>query len=102
MHTVTAQFTILPGKEAEAEAAIKKVVSEVDKNEPGAVAYHWHRHKKDPTQILVFEIWADDAAVDAHRGTPYLSEFQSLFGTVFDPNSVKLTRWDRIAALDRP
>jgi quinol monooxygenase YgiN len=101
MHTTTAQFTILPGKEAEAEAAIKKVVSEVDKNEPGAVAYHWHRNKKDPMQILVFEIWKDDEAVEKHRGTPYLTEFQSLFGTVFDPASVKLTRYERIAAVER-
>lgn len=101
MRTVTAQFTILPGKEAEAEAAIKKVVEGVDKNEPGAVAYFWHRAIKDPSQVLVFEIWRDDAAVEAHRDTPYLTEFQSFFGTVFDPASVKLTRYERIAAINR-
>jgi quinol monooxygenase YgiN len=101
VHTVTAQFTILPGKEAEAEAAIKKVVEGVDKNEPGAVAYFWHRAIKDPSQVLVFEIWRDDAAVEAHRGTPHLTEFQSLFGAVFDPASVKLTRYERIAAINR-
>lgn len=101
MHTTVAQFTILPGKEAEAEAAIKKVVEGVDKNEPGALAYFWHRNKKDPMQILVFEIWKDDDAVEAHRGTPYLTEFQSLFGTVFDQASVKLTRYERIAAITR-
>ncbi len=101
MYTTVAQFTILPGKEAEAEAAIKKVADGVDKNEPGAIAYFWHRNKKDPLQVLVFEIWKDDAALEAHRGTPYLKEFQSLFGTVFDPESVKLTRWERIAAITR-
>jgi len=73
----------------------------VDKNEPGAVAYFWHRAVKDPSQVLVFEIWRDDAAVEAHRDTPYLTEFQSLFGTVFDPASVKLTRYERIAAINR-
>ncbi len=101
MQTVTLTFTILPGKQAEAEAAIKKVVEGVDKNEPGAVAYFWHRAIKDPSQVLVFEIWRDDAAVEAHRGTPYLAEFQSLFGTVFDPASVKITRYERIAAITR-
>ncbi len=101
MHTVTWQFTILPGKEAEAEAAIKKVVAEVDKNEPGAVAYHWHRNLKNPMQILVFEIWKDDEALEKHRGTPYLSEFQSIFETVFDQASVKRNRYERIAAINR-
>jgi quinol monooxygenase YgiN len=101
MHTVTVQFNIIPGKESEAEAAIQKVVDGVDKNEPGAVAYHWHRNKKDPLQVLIVEMWRDDAAVEAHRGTPYLNEFQSLFPTFADPASVKLTRWDRIAVINR-
>jgi quinol monooxygenase YgiN len=101
MQTVTLTFTILPGKEAEAEAAIKKVVEGVDKNEPGAVAYFWHRAVKDPSQVLVFEIWKDDDALEAHRGTHYLNEFQSLFSTMFDEASVKRTRYERIAAITR-
>lgn len=101
MLTATAQFTILPGKEAEAEAAIKKVVAEVDKNEPGALAYVWHRNIKDPMQILVFEIWRDSEAITAHRTMAHMAEFQSNFGTVFDPASVKITRYERIAAVNR-
>ena len=101
MRTITWQFTILPGKEAEAEAAIKKVVEGVDKNEPGAVAYFWCRNLKDPAQVLVFETWKDDDAIEAHRGMPYMSEFQSLFATVFDQASVKRNRYDRIAAINR-
>jgi hypothetical protein len=30
-----------------------------------------------------------------------LAEFQALFGTVFDPASVKITRWERLAAINR-
>ena len=60
MYTTTVQFNILPGKEAEAEAAIKKVVAGVDKNEPGAISYNFHRNKKDPMAIFIFEVWKDD------------------------------------------
>lgn len=101
MHTVLAEFRIFPGKEAAAEAAIKKVVAGVDANEPGTLKYIWHRGIKDPNQVLVFEIYRDDAAREQHRDTPYLKEFQALFGTIFDPATVKITRLDRIAAVER-
>lgn len=101
MHTITAEFRIIEGKEAEAEAAIKAVVASLDANEPGCLKYIWHRGVKDPLQVLVFEIYRDDAAREQHRDTPYLKEFQKHFGTVFDPATVKITRLDRIVAVDR-
>jgi quinol monooxygenase YgiN len=101
MHTITAQFRIIEGKEAEAEAAIKKVVEGLDANEPGALKYIWHRGVKDPNQVFVFEIYRDDEALEQHRGTPHLKEFQALFGTVFDPATTKITRLDRIASVER-
>lgn len=101
MHTLTAEFRIIEGKEAEAEAAIKKVAAAVEANEPGCLKYIWHRGVKDPLQVLVFEEYKDDAARDQHRGAPYLKEFQSLFGTVFDPATVKITAFQRVAVVDR-
>ena len=101
MHTITAEFRIFPGKEAEAEAAIRKVVEGVEANEPGAMRYIWNRGVKDPLQVLVFEVYRDDEAREKHGGSAYLKEFQSHFGSVFDPASVKITRYGRVAAIDR-
>lgn len=101
MHTIVAEFRIFEGKESEAEAAIKAVVAGLEANEPGCLKYIWHRGVKDPLQVFVFEIYESDAARDQHRDTPYLKEFQSHFGTVFDPATVKITRYERIAGVDR-
>ena len=103
MHTVVAEFNIVEGKEAEAEAAIKKVVAGVDANEPGCLSYTWHRGLKEPNHVLVFEIYKDDDAVAAHRGTPHGNEFQKNFGPdgCFDVTSVKIARYARLAALER-
>jgi quinol monooxygenase YgiN len=101
MHTITAEFRIFEGKEMEAEEAIRSVVAGVEANEPGALKYIWHRGAKDPLQVFVFETYADDAARDKHRESPYLKEFQGYFGTVFDPATVKVTRLERIAAVER-
>lgn len=101
MLTATAQFSIIPGKEVEAEAAIRKVAAAVSEKEPGCLMYTWHRGVKDPLQVLVFENWRDEDAVNAHRKMEHMAEFQALFGTVFDPASVKIVRWDALAGLDR-
>ena len=101
MFTVTAQFNVIPGKEAEAEAAMKAVAEQVEANEPGALTYLWHRNTKDPAQILVFEVYRDQEAVDQHRASPYLAEFQKYFGPVFDPASVKIVRYERFAGVNR-
>jgi quinol monooxygenase YgiN len=100
----TAEFRINEGKEAEAVAAIKKVVAAVNADEPGALTYAWHRDIKDAARILVYEVWADEEATKLHRDTKHMAEFNKEFGRtrgVFDPESVKITRFERVAAIDR-
>jgi quinol monooxygenase YgiN len=101
MRTITAQFKILPGKEADAADVIKALVAGVDSEEPGAVAYAFHTHAKDPNSVFVFEIYRDDDAVRFHTSTAHYAEFQKAFGPVFDPASVKVDRYERLAAISR-
>ena len=102
MITVTAEFRINEGKEAEAIAAIEKLVAGVSQNEPGALTYTWHRDLKDAAQILVYEVYADEEATKVHRASEHFAEFQKAFASgLFDPGSVKISRFERIAAIDR-
>jgi len=101
MNTVLARFKILAGKEAEAEEAMKKQAASVESAEPGALTYIFHRNRKDPSEITVFEIYADDDASTAHRGTEHMGTFASYFGSLFDPASVKIDRLERIAGFSR-
>jgi len=99
--TAKAEFTIIAGKEDEALAAIQKLVAAVDEKEPGNVLYRWHRNLKEPTKIMVFELWADKEAVEAHRGMEHMKEFGRLFGSVFDPASVNIERYELIGEVRR-
>jgi len=101
MNTIIARFRIIPGKEADAEAAIKKQAAAVEAAEPGALAYIFNRNPKEPAEITVFEVYADDAAVAAHRATEHMAAFGALFGTIFDPGSVKIERQERVAGFSR-
>ena len=102
MTTILAQFKIQPGKEAEAEKALKEMVSAVEANEPGAVTYIMYRSQKDPGEITVYEDYADDEAFAAHSQTAHLATLRTGFGPLFDPASVKIVRVERIAGFARP
>lgn len=105
MIAVTAEFRINEGKEAEAIAAIEKVAAAVSANEPGTLMYTWHRGIKDPAQILVYEHYADEDAMKAHSSGAngsHLAEFQKAFASgVFDPSSVKINRFSKVAEIQR-
>jgi len=101
MNTVLARFNILAGKEAEAQEAIKKQAASVESAEPGALAYIFHRNRKNPTEITVFEIYKDDEASAAHRDAEHMGTFRSYFGSLFDPDTVKIDRLERIAGFSR-
>jgi len=101
MQTIIARFKIIPGKEAEAEEAMKKMAASVEAGEPGALAYIFHRNLKDPAEIAVFEVYKDDAAAAAHVGSEHMGAFRTHFGSLFDPTTVQIDRFDRIAGFNR-
>ena len=101
MNTIIASFRIIEGKEAEAEAAMHKHAAAVEAKEPGVLNYVFVRKAKDPALVTVFEVYADDEAVAAHRASEHQATFGKLFGTVFDPATVKIDRQERVSGFSR-
>ncbi len=104
MIIVTAELRINEGKETEALAAIEKLVASVERDEPGVLTYAWHRDLKEAARIFVYEVYADEEATKVHRESEHQAEFNKAFSRasgVFDPGSVKISRFERIAAIDR-
>jgi quinol monooxygenase YgiN len=44
------------------------------RQEPGCVNYVAHFLADDPTTVLIYEQYVDDAALDHHRATPHFKE----------------------------
>ena len=74
---VVARIKVKAGTEDEAEAAFRKQIDYVTREEPGTLEYVMHRLKKDPTVFLFYERYADAAAFDKHGKSPAMQE---LFG----------------------
>ncbi len=90
------------GKEEEALQRTRQMADAVQANEPGALAYFAHRSQDDPSEIMFFEVYADDAAFQAHAQTPHMAEMRSSFPQLFDVSQVKVERWERLGGFARP
>lgn len=73
--TVIAKLTAQPGKEAEMQAAIEKMVAEVDAKEPGVLAYTLHTVEGEPGTFYMYETYADEEAFTAHNTTDHMKSF---------------------------
>ncbi len=99
MITIIARLKIKPGNEA--EKAATEMTAAVEANEPGALAYLMHRSPQDPTDITVFEVYADTEAFSAHGQTAHMAALQSKLAQVADLTAIKIERLERFAGFVR-
>jgi len=88
---------IKDGKEDEALAKFTALAEAVQTNEPGTLAYVVHRNQADPFEIVLFERYADDAALESHNQTAHMGAMRENFAEIFDTASIKIERLERIA-----
>ena len=62
------------GRDAEVTGLLAKLTEE-SRKEPGCKQYQVHRHKTEPRRFFIYELYQDDAALEAHRATPHFLQF---------------------------
>jgi quinol monooxygenase YgiN len=91
---LVAVLTAKTGQEAQLRRALHDIIPMV-KAEPGCIEYAMHVDRQDQSRIVMFEIWADQAALDAHGAAPAFQSLAARFGELLaEPPS--LTRLQRI------
>jgi len=83
--TQIVKFKLKAGNEDAAIKLLQTMTAAVEKEEPGVLAYIAHRSKKDPSEVVFFEVYKDQAAVDAHGTTAHMNEMRTQFMNVFVP-----------------
>lgn len=46
-------------------------------SETGCLRYDVYQSRKDPVRLIIHELWADDTAIERHRGSRHLAEFKA-------------------------
>jgi quinol monooxygenase YgiN len=50
-------------------------ITAASRKEPGCVSYVAHFVEDDPTTVLIYEQYVDEAALEAHRATPHFHQY---------------------------
>lgn len=76
---LVAYLVAKPGKKQELIDAISAIVPAV-REEPGCIAYTPHVSREHPDTVVMYEVWADQAALDAHAAGANFSGLAARFG----------------------
>ncbi len=98
--TQLASFSIQEGKEDDAVAALQKLTTAVEENEPGVLAYVAYRGQKETNKVTFFEIYDSPETLAAHGGQPHLRELGASFATLFKGPLV-VTKLDKVGGFIR-
>ena len=77
---VVATIKIKEGTNEAFEAVAKELMAAVRANEPGNTLYQFCKSKADPTTYVVMEIYADQAAVEAHGKSDHFRSIGAKMG----------------------
>ena len=75
---VIATLKALPGKEEELRGILDALLHPT-REENGCLSYELLENLQDPTEFRFVEEWVDDAAFDAHFGTPHIQAAAAAF-----------------------
>jgi len=97
---VVAKIKVKPGREADAEAAFRKQIDFVTREEVGTLVYRLHRGRQDRSTFLFYEKYADAGAFDRHGKTNGTQElFKTLQPLLDGAPSIEL--YDELGGLTR-
>jgi quinol monooxygenase YgiN len=82
---VIASLTAEPGKEREAEEALRAII-EPSHAEDGCLLYALHRGTDDPRRLSFVERWSSREQLNAHLGSPHMQEGLARLGELFGQN----------------
>jgi len=96
--TLYAEFTVKPGHEARVAELMRELTGHV-RQEPGNVTFEPYTEEANPNRYFVFEVYADEAAFQAHISADYGARFNAALTELIEGDASELT-WLRPVPLD--
>jgi quinol monooxygenase YgiN len=101
MITQIARYEMQKGKETQAREAFSKMAAAVKANEPGCLMYAITRGQVNAQEVYVYEIYAGQAAFEAHRKTDHMLEFRKAFDECMNRGAFNVEVLDEVAGFVR-
>ena len=88
MIALTAILRAKAGEESRLQRLLTDVFAQVERDEPGTVAYFIGRDPDEPSVFTTYERYVDRAAMDAHNASPAVQAFFDVATDVLDGAAV--------------
>jgi quinol monooxygenase YgiN len=85
-----AEFTVKEGAEQEVARLVAGLTPRV-RAEPGNVRFEPNVRRDDPRRYVIYEVYRDRAAFDAHMGAAYGVEFNAAVNPLIEEDGTALT-----------
>ena len=69
-----------PGRRAALLEVLRELVDAAAVDEPGTLVYVMHEAADDPDTVVSYELFADEAALDAHKASPAVAAVMPRLG----------------------
>ncbi|MDB5527925.1 MAG: Antibiotic biosynthesis monooxygenase [Devosia sp.] len=77
-----AELEIVPSQVAEYTALLAEEIAASIEREPGVLMLHAVSHKSEPHQVRLLEVYASQAAYEAHIQTPHFLKYKTATATM--------------------
>ena len=78
-----------PGRRAALLEVLRELVDAAAVDEPGTVVYVMHEAADDPDTVVSYELFADEAALDAHKASPAVAAVMPRLGPLVAEGSFR-------------
>ncbi|MEV0804700.1 putative quinol monooxygenase [Kribbella sp. NPDC050281] len=91
MLSLTVSFQVVPGHLDLLVEAIRTQAERSITKEPGCLYFDVGQDTADDHHVTLYELYADDAAVEAHRSTPHFKVWREALAEHVVPGSLAVT-----------
>ncbi|MEX2599977.1 MAG: putative quinol monooxygenase [Dehalococcoidia bacterium] len=81
---------VKPGKRDEFARAVKEDAESSMRDEPGNFGFYVVQHNDDPDRFFLFEVYKDEAALEAHRQSPHFLKYREETVGIYDGEPVRV------------
>ena len=78
-----------PGRRAALLEVLRELVDAAAVDEPGTLVYVMHEAADDPDTVVSYELFADEAALDAHKASPAVAAVMPRLGPLIAEGSFR-------------
>ena len=78
-----------PGRRAELLELLRELVDAAAADEPGTLVYVMHEAADDPDTVVSYELFADEAAIEAHKASPVVAAVMPRLGPLVAEGSFR-------------